>query len=397
MDRSHAALVLVLVLVAASVLQVAALPGRATGQSGDGVPATVTDGEVFTVRTGSIVLEPGGSICASELASERNRVTIENAVLKEVSLWHEGELPMRLAIPRGETDETMLYTNGENDLVDALAELDACLHLSQPLPVTLEAYYMESDVLNARGMELVTGSDEVGSVPDPGGLRVGDLLSQTGTPDSATATPEGTSPAETDVPERTPTDADATTRTAASDSSPTPTAASDSSPTPGPATPPATASATRTAAATATPTTHTTGTGVSTAAPTAGATTTATSTVETSVDTPVTAPPSPSPTSTAGLTPTPDTATATTESAATRGSPTTTATAVSTSTSAPAATATETPAAAPMPTATGTPVASASPTDTSTATPTATSTATPADDDDGWWLFGGDDSDDGLL
>jgi hypothetical protein len=147
-------------------------------------PDEIDDQETFTVRTGAIYphLFEGGQICAQKIKPNVNRVVITNATLKDVDIYlgDDGTPQAHLSFPTGEVNgELILYTNGENLLVNTLATLGICLPpgIPNPLPTTLEAYYLGVENLHPKNLKVTSG----GTVPEPSGPSLPKLLEATNT------------------------------------------------------------------------------------------------------------------------------------------------------------------------------------------------------------------------
>jgi hypothetical protein len=147
-------------------------------------PDEIRDRATFTVRTGAIYphLSEGGQICAQKIEPNVNRVVVSDATLKDVDIYvgDEGSVETHVSFPEGEVNgELVLYTNGENLLVNTLATLGLCLPpgIPNPIPTTLEAYYLGVENLNTRNLELSSG----GNVPEPSGPSLPGLLKATNT------------------------------------------------------------------------------------------------------------------------------------------------------------------------------------------------------------------------
>lgn len=147
-------------------------------------PDEIEDRATFTVRTGAIYphLSEGGQICAQKIEPDVNRVIISNATLKDVDMYvgDEGGVETHISFPEGKVNgEIVLYTNGENLLVNTLATLGICLPpgVPNPFPTTLEAYYLGAEDLNAGSIKLSSG----GTAPEPSGPSLPKLLEATNT------------------------------------------------------------------------------------------------------------------------------------------------------------------------------------------------------------------------
>lgn len=147
-------------------------------------PDGVDDRETFTVRTGGIYphLSDGGQICADKIESDVNKVTVTDSTLRDVDIYlgEEGSVESHVSFPSGEVDgDLVLYTNGENPLVNTLATLGICLPpgTPNPLPTTLEAYWLGVDNLQTEGIEITSG----GEAPSVGGPELSDVLEETNT------------------------------------------------------------------------------------------------------------------------------------------------------------------------------------------------------------------------
>lgn len=151
-------------------------------------PDGVEDRATFTVRTGGIYPHSaeGGQICAEKTAPDVNKVTVTNATLKDVDIYlsRNDRLETHISFPSGEVNGALvLYTNGENALVNTLATLGTCLPpgTPNPLPTTLEAYWLGVANLQPSNLELTSG----GNAPEPGGPSLTQLLEATNTSPAA--------------------------------------------------------------------------------------------------------------------------------------------------------------------------------------------------------------------
>jgi hypothetical protein len=147
-------------------------------------PDGIKDRATFTVRTGAIYphLAEGGQICAEKIKPGVNRVIVTDATLKDVDIYlgDEGEVQAHISFPTGEVNgQLVLYTNGENLLVNTLATLGICLPpgIPNPIPTTLEAYYLGVQNLETKNLDLSSG----GNAPEPSGPSFPQLLNATDT------------------------------------------------------------------------------------------------------------------------------------------------------------------------------------------------------------------------
>lgn len=147
-------------------------------------PDGVDDRETFTVRTGGIYpdLLAGGQICAEKIESDVNKVTVTNSTLKDVDIYlgEEGNVESHISFPSGEVNgKLVLYTNGENPLVNTLATLGICLPpgMPNPLPTTLKAYWLGVDNLQPEDIQITSGGD----APSVSGPGLSELLTETNT------------------------------------------------------------------------------------------------------------------------------------------------------------------------------------------------------------------------
>lgn len=177
--NARAATLAALLVVAGSTLAVAGVnPALAQSTPGPSVPGSeppeeTEDGATFTVSTQSIDLHQseGGTICAKKMAPDVNEVTITHATMNGVEMWlGNEEEPKKVTTPTAEVDEIVLYTNGENQLVNLLATTGACIPLDQPQQTVLEVYYQEAGTLQMDQFQFVTGGTS--PPPEPGGLTV---------------------------------------------------------------------------------------------------------------------------------------------------------------------------------------------------------------------------------
>lgn len=157
-------------------------------------PSSVEDRATFTLRVERVVPGQEGRLCASRLGPDLNRVTVVDSRLENVTLWYEGERATRATVPQGHTRRSVLYTDGRNDLVTALARLDACLYIAQPKTITVAAYTVETDLLEGSDGHLVTGPSADDDVPEPGGLTLGPLADEARPPSSSGSSPRAPGP-----------------------------------------------------------------------------------------------------------------------------------------------------------------------------------------------------------
>lgn len=141
-------------------------------------PPEIDDRETFTIHTESIQMQQGGQICAESLQDDVNKVTIRNANLRGTTMYYNGQsVDKVISLPSSDLDgELVLYTNGENSLVNTLAQLGMCIPVDQPLPVTLEVYYLSAESLNVDNMEIAVGHGIADNPPEPGGLALSEFL-----------------------------------------------------------------------------------------------------------------------------------------------------------------------------------------------------------------------------
>lgn len=147
-------------------------------------PDGIDDGETFTVRTGGIYphLSGGGQICAEKTDSGANKVTVTNSTLKDVDIYvgKEGGVKGHISFPSGEVNgDLVLYTNGENPLVNTLALLGVCLPpgTPNPIPTTLEAYWLGVSNLQPNNIKVTSG----GEPPEASGPSLQKVLDTTNT------------------------------------------------------------------------------------------------------------------------------------------------------------------------------------------------------------------------
>ncbi|RRJ29157.1 hypothetical protein [Halocatena pleomorpha] len=147
-------------------------------------PDGVDDRATFTVRTGSIHpdIADAGQICAEKIEPDVNKVTVSDSTLKDVDIYvgKEGSIESHISFPTGDVSGNLvLYTNGENPLVNTLATLGICLPpgVPNPLPTTLKAYWLGVDNLETDGLSISSG----GEPPSVGGPELSDVLAETNT------------------------------------------------------------------------------------------------------------------------------------------------------------------------------------------------------------------------
>ncbi len=147
-------------------------------------PDGVDDRATFTVRTGAIHpnIADGGQICAEKIESDVNKVTVSDSTLKDVDIYlgKEGSVESHISFPSGDVSgDLVLYTNGENPLVNTLATLGICLPpgVPNPLPTTLKAYWLGVDNLETEGLSISSG----GEPPSVNGPELSEVLSETNT------------------------------------------------------------------------------------------------------------------------------------------------------------------------------------------------------------------------
>ncbi|MFB6172615.1 MAG: PKD domain-containing protein [Haloarculaceae archaeon] len=153
-----------------AVLVVVSSPVAVTGVTAT-APKETDDGATYTISTQSIDLHPGGTICAKKVAPDVNRVTVTDATMRGVDLYlGDGDRPKHVSAPSADVDQIVLYTNGNNTLVDLLAVAGACVPTDQPQQTVLQVYYSKSDTLALNGFQM--NSTTTDRVPEPGGLTV---------------------------------------------------------------------------------------------------------------------------------------------------------------------------------------------------------------------------------
>lgn len=148
-------------------------------------PEGINDRATTTVSTGGIYphLLEGGQICATKLEADVNRVIVTNATVKNVDIYlgdEDGGVSSHMSVPSGEIEgEMIIYTNGENVLIDTMARLGICLPpgVPNPIPTTLEAYYIGTQNLEADNVELTTGGDP----PEASGPSLKQVMEETNT------------------------------------------------------------------------------------------------------------------------------------------------------------------------------------------------------------------------
>lgn len=147
-------------------------------------PDGIDDGATFTVQTGGIYphLSAGGQICAEKTSSGANKVTVTNSTLKNVDIYvgKEGGVESHISFPSGEVNGALiLYTNGENPLVNTLALLGVCLPpgTPNPIPTTLEAYWLGVSNLQPNNITVTSGGDP----PEASGPSLQQVLDTTNT------------------------------------------------------------------------------------------------------------------------------------------------------------------------------------------------------------------------
>lgn len=129
-------------------------------------PDGIDDKTTFTVRTGGIYphLSEGGQICAEKTDSGANKVTVTDAKLKNVDIYlgKEGSVKSHISFSSAEVNGALvLYTNGENPLVNTLSLLGVCLPpgVPNPIPTTLKAYWLGVDNLQSNNLKMTSGGD----------------------------------------------------------------------------------------------------------------------------------------------------------------------------------------------------------------------------------------------
>lgn len=147
-------------------------------------PDGIDDEATFTVRTGGIFphATDGGQICAEKIDGGVNKVTVTDSKLKDVDIYlgKEGGVKAHVSFPSGEVNGALvLYTNGENLLVNTLSLLGVCLPpgVPNPMPTTLEAYWLGVDNLETQGTRVTSGGDP----PEADGPSLKKVLETTNT------------------------------------------------------------------------------------------------------------------------------------------------------------------------------------------------------------------------
>ncbi|MFB6163742.1 MAG: hypothetical protein ABEJ31_01140 [Haloarculaceae archaeon] len=165
--------VLTAALVLASAVSAVAGPAAAAATAPPSGPAT---SDTFTVATDQILLGDGGEICAEKVGPYRNKLTIHNAELKGITMYlaaSSSGVDKRISIPSANlTGDLVLYTNGENDLVNVLATAHTCVSLDQTNQTVVQVYSMNYDALDSTGMTMAAGKHVADDVPSPGGLSL---------------------------------------------------------------------------------------------------------------------------------------------------------------------------------------------------------------------------------
>lgn len=168
----------VLVLASAAVSPAAGAAERgaqaATPLDADDGPKTDA---VFTIDTGAIETGPDGRICAERVGPQTNRILLEDVRLEDVTIYLSGNGVLnRIDLPRSTVDRMVIYSNGENPTVSALALTGLCIGLDQR-DVVLESYRVEAQTLDTSDMTFVAAVEA--NPPEPGGLTLPPLPEDT--------------------------------------------------------------------------------------------------------------------------------------------------------------------------------------------------------------------------
>lgn len=174
-----------------------ALPGgNGSGDPPFGNPnpregSPVEEDGTFTVKTDRIDVhqEEGGRICADKKEEDVNKVTIYESTLKNTTLYHnQDDTDIIVNLESADVDKFVVWTNGENQMVNALALTSGCSPLDQNMSSTVEAYRVESKTLVGQEQTLRAGAGIADNPPEPGGFNFGDLQNNSSAP---VATPSG--------------------------------------------------------------------------------------------------------------------------------------------------------------------------------------------------------------
>lgn len=122
--------------------------------------------EVDAIRTHS-----DGQICAEKLAPDVNRITVGNSTHFNTSIYHHNtNRDIYINIPKfNSLSKIVLYTDGSNPVVNALATLGECTPPGMDVECTIvvNEYNISLGMETPKGIEVTAGPNIAGTPPSP--------------------------------------------------------------------------------------------------------------------------------------------------------------------------------------------------------------------------------------
>lgn len=153
--------VLVVAVFAVASVAVATVPAGAQSEGE----------ETYVHRVDSIDMAPNAQICAESLGPNVNKVTVGKSTHFNTTIYHHNtNRDIRINIPKFNTlygQQIVLFTDGSNPVVEALAESDDCTPPGQDVTCTivLNEYRISLSMETPKGIEVSAGPDAASSPP----------------------------------------------------------------------------------------------------------------------------------------------------------------------------------------------------------------------------------------
>lgn len=135
---------------------------------------------------GSITTHDNGQICIEDMGENLNKITVTQATVRNTTFYHyrQGDKDVRIHVPELHSDEIVVYSNGENSLVNTLTGMCTTVDVTDSL--VLAEYYLTISLNMPQGVEIVSGPHVADNPPAPGSgdaslSTTGDTLDLTST------------------------------------------------------------------------------------------------------------------------------------------------------------------------------------------------------------------------
>lgn len=127
----------------------------------------VNPDETYIHVIGSITTHDNGQICIEDMGENLNKITVTQATVRNTTFYHyRTGNDVRIHVPELYSDKIVVYSNGENSLVNSLTGVCTTLDVTDTLVVA--EYYLTLSLEMPQGVEIVSGPNVADNPPAPG-------------------------------------------------------------------------------------------------------------------------------------------------------------------------------------------------------------------------------------